>query len=86
MACTYSIRLTRGVYVVGAEDAERILRAIEAGEPHVLVNADTLGDGLYRTPVRIVTAHVMSVAENIAADENALTDSPPRLRSVPTSS
>ncbi len=86
MPCTYSIRMTRGVYVVDAEDAERVLRAIEAREPHVLVNADTLGDGLYRTPVRIVTAHVMSVAENISLDEETSPNIPSRLRSLRTSS
>ena len=72
--------------VVDSEDAERVLRAIEAHEPHVLVNADTLGDGLYRTPVRIVTAHVMAVAENVRVEEEVSPNIPPRLRSVQRSS
>lgn len=82
MTSTYSIRMTRGVYVVDAEDAERVLRAVETSEPHVLVNADALGDGLFRVPIRIVTAHVMSIAENAAIDACALEPGSPSLRVV----
>jgi hypothetical protein len=71
MDCSYSIRMTRGIYVVSSEDAERVLHAVESGEPHVLVDADTFGDGLSHVPVRIVTAHVMSVAKNLPATDQA---------------
>ena len=82
MEITYSIRLTRGAYVVSREDAERVLRAVEAREPHVLVEADTIGDGLYRTPLRVVTAHVMSVAENSHSLSETATTSRPVLRAL----
>ncbi len=85
MPSSYTIRMTRGAYVVSAQDAERILRAVETKESHVLVEADAIGDGLYRTPIRLVTAHVLSVAENIALTERAYGPAgSPSLRAVPS--
>jgi hypothetical protein len=84
MDVTYSIRMTRGAYVVSRDDAERVLHAVEAREPHVLVDADTVGDGLYRNPIRIVTAHVLSVAENVAVvPDEGLVPKARALRAVP---
>jgi hypothetical protein len=60
----FTVTLSKGAYVVNEEDAERILGAIAKKEPHVLVNADTFGDGVHIAPVRIVTVHVISVIEN----------------------
>jgi len=74
--------MTRGMYVVGADDAERVLRAIEDHEAHVLVNADTMGDGLYEVPTRVVIAHVMAVVENRSLEDQIVAGEPHRLRSV----
>lgn len=65
----YTINLTRGAYVVKGHDAERILEAIASSDPHVLVEADLLGDGLYYSEVRVVIAHVMSVVRNAQVDD-----------------
>ena len=62
--CLFTVNLTRGAYVVRSADSEKLLAAIEARAPHVLVDADLLGDGLYYSPVRIVVAHVISIVQN----------------------
>ncbi len=61
--------MTRGAYVVGRDEAERTLAAIEARVPHVLLDIDLLGDGLYRSKVRLITAHVISIIENSNVQE-----------------
>lgn len=47
-----------------SSDADLVLEAISSEHPHVLVQADILGDGLYFSPVRIVLKHVISIMEN----------------------
>lgn len=61
---TFTIVMTTGAYVVNEEYAEQVLAAVERRDPHVLVEADLLGDGLYHSPIRIVTAHVTAVVKN----------------------
>jgi hypothetical protein len=61
---TFTVFMTRGAYVVGEPDAQRILRAIDVGDAHVSVEADIFGDGLARQSMKIVTAHVISVVAN----------------------
>jgi len=56
--------MTRGALVVSEDDANRVLQAVEKHELHVLVSADTMGDGLYTNPVRIIVSHVIAVIEN----------------------
>lgn len=81
MERSYTVRLTRGAYVVDEADADKVLKAVENQEPHVLVKADTFGDGLHFAPVRVITAHVISVIENLTAAEATVGDAPlPRLR------
>jgi hypothetical protein len=68
---SFTIFMTRGAYVVGESDAQRILRAIDAGDAHVPVEADIFGDGLSRQSMQIATAHVISVVSNAnKADES----------------
>ena len=78
----YTIRLTRGMYVVNAEDADRVLAGIEAKAVHVLVSADTMGDGLYTCPVRIILAHVMAIVENQPPEDESKQTRKGRLRAV----
>lgn len=56
--------MTRGAFVVSEDDATRVLQAVENHEPHVLVSADTMGDGLYTNPVRLIADHVIAIVEN----------------------
>jgi hypothetical protein len=80
MEALFTINLSRGAYLVRAQDAERVLRAVEERAPHVLVEADLLGDGLHFAPVRIVVNHVISVLEN--GTEDATSQSGSRLSIV----
>jgi hypothetical protein len=66
MEASYTVRLTRGSYVVDESDAVKVLQAIEERRAHVLVQADAFGDGLQLAPVRLITAHVVSVIANPA--------------------
>lgn len=75
----FTINLTRGAYVVRQADADKILRAVEQNEPHILVEADLLGDGLYYSPVRIIVQHVIAVVKNKKSDA---IDRKPRLALV----
>jgi hypothetical protein len=75
MSQTFTVILTRGAYVVRETDANKIMEAVRKSEPHVLVDADMIGDDLYYTPVRIVTTHVVAVAANL---EEACKDVPQR--------
>lgn len=68
MASLFTVVLTKGCYVVAQQDAEAVLKAVEDQQPHVLVRADLLGDGLVFSPVRLVTAHVIAVVANEQAD------------------
>jgi hypothetical protein len=77
MEVLFTINLSRGAYVVRLQDAERVLRAVEERSPHVLVEADLLGDGLHFAHVRIVVSHVISVIKN--GTEDAAGQSGPRL-------
>jgi tRNA U38,U39,U40 pseudouridine synthase TruA len=61
---SYTVYLTRGAHVVRERDAERILEAVESRAPHVLVQADILGDDLVWNSVRIIVAHVVSIVRN----------------------
>lgn len=79
MERSFTITLSNGAYVVGEADAERILAAVERNEPHTLVNADTFGDGLHMSAVRIVTQHVISVIENRAVAQQEHTGRAERL-------
>ena len=76
MTESFTVHLTRGSFVVDITNAERVLAAVEAGEAHVAVMADRFGDGLVIQPVRIVTAHVVSVAANPTQANRAPGQSP----------
>jgi hypothetical protein len=64
MPGTYTVFMTRGAYVVDESAADAILHAISRGLPHVGIHADILGDGLCTHPMRIITAHVVSISAN----------------------
>lgn len=68
---TYAVVMTKGAYVVKSSCAERILEAVQQSEPHILVEADLLGDGMYYSPVRLVTAHVVAIVKNSVAQPNS---------------
>jgi hypothetical protein len=64
----FTVNLTRGAYVVNEPDAQTILDAVAKKEPHTLVRADILGDGIVFNAVRLVTAHIVSIVQNKAGD------------------
>lgn len=61
---SYAIVMTKGAYVVSEDDALRVLEAVEQSQPHVLVCADLLGDGIAEHRVRIITSHVIAVVDS----------------------
>ncbi|MBC5815889.1 MAG: hypothetical protein GIW97_05030 [Candidatus Eremiobacteraeota bacterium] len=83
MSSTFAIVLSKGSYVVGESCALRVIKAIEDAEPHVLVNADLLGDGLCYSLVRLVTAHVIAIVDN-AGPKSPNTSTGRRLMAVKT--
>lgn len=56
--------MTKGAYVVEAQDAERVLEAVTQRDAHVLVRADLTGGGEFFASIRLVVAHVIAVIEN----------------------
>ena len=65
----FTIRMTRGMFVVSEDDANRVLEAVEKDETHVLVSADTMGDGLYVVPVQLIVSHVIALVENARLED-----------------
>lgn len=76
MGLSFTVFMTKGAYVVNEADAERVLEALDAGSAHVAVTADIFGDGLRSQPMRIVTAHVVSVATNVEESTSVLAKTP----------
>jgi hypothetical protein len=64
MTDTFTLVMSKGSYVLDEEQASAVLQALEECTPHILVDADIAGDGLYRSAVRVVTAHVVALIRN----------------------
>jgi hypothetical protein len=71
VSSSYSVVLTQGGHTVRAEDAERILQAIEDGQKLVGVHVELYPGAVQVRPATLVTAHVMTVSPIEAPSDEA---------------
>jgi hypothetical protein len=74
--------LTKGAYIVPAEDAAAIYRAIEVGEKFVRVRIEDYPGSEIVEERTLVTAHVMSLSEVLPSHNEIVAAAGPKVRSL----